>query len=169
MAVLTQIDQSKPIDLCPYQFDLESAAHLRPVESVEPITLTGRDVELFLGWCGTQSWKGFLEEDLQCLAVDSSGNPLLTTWMPLVVFRYRFTQDTACLKCDETKAMLKRLFDLSLTWRDAGVDTVDINGRRLESDYAEQDAQLAQSVATQFADDLKEAQLTASRVYRLPS
>ena len=22
MAVLTQIDQSKPIDLCPYQFDL---------------------------------------------------------------------------------------------------------------------------------------------------
>ncbi|EPR7484107.1 hypothetical protein ACU8KO_002732 [Vibrio alginolyticus] len=168
MAALTQIDQTQPMELNPYQYDLESSAHLRPVESLEPITLTGRDVELFLSWCSTKPWKGVLEEDLQCLSVDRSGKPLLTTWMPLVVFRYRFTQDTACLKCGDTKALLKRLFDLSITWRDAGVDTVDINGRRLGSEYSEKDAQIAEKLGWQFERDFKEAKLVSSRIYQLP-
>jgi len=130
MASLDEIDQSLPLELWPYQHDLDGPT-TRPVESVAPIILEGADVALFLQWAKQEGWRERFECDLQSIANDAEGRKLLTTWIPLVTFRESFCAGGRQLQDADTQALMERLRGLTLNWRSAQVDTVDINGRAI--------------------------------------
>lgn len=128
MATLEQIDLSHPLELYPYQHDLD-VAFTRPVETEKPIILKGADVELFLSWAKQDGWRHHFEEDLQSVAQDQEGKPLLTTWMPLVTFREHFCLGGRNLQDSDTRILMERIREQTKNWRASQVDTVDISGR----------------------------------------
>lgn len=132
MASLDEINAALPIELRPYQHDLDGPVS-RPVESLAPIILEGGDVTLFLKWAKQDSWRVRFESDLQSIENDAEGRKLLTTWLPLVTFRESFCAGGRQIQDAETQALMERLRGLTLNWRSAQVDTVDINGRALNS------------------------------------
>ncbi len=128
MASLDDIDASLPLELWACQHDLDGPA-TRLVESVAPIILEGADVVLFLQWAKQESWRERFECDLQSIANDEEGRKLLTTWIPLVTFRESFCAGGRQLQDPDTQELMERIRALTLNWRSAQVDTVDINGR----------------------------------------
>jgi hypothetical protein len=130
MATLEQIDSSLPLDLYPYQHDLDGAV-IRPVAELKPVILDGMDVALFLNWAKGEGWRAKFEEVLQSVANDSLGRKLLTTWMPLVTFRESFCSGGRHMQNAETSALMERVRVETKGWRTAGVDTVDVSGRAL--------------------------------------
>lgn len=128
MARLEDIDQSLPVDLYPYQRDLD-APIMRIVESVEPIILEGDDVVSFMAWATHTSWRTKFEEDMQSVANDAEGRKLLTTWLPLVTFREEFCCGGRHMQDQSMETLMERLRAATRSWREAGVDTVDISGR----------------------------------------
>ncbi|GAB0154651.1 hypothetical protein [Marinobacterium sp. BA1] len=132
MATLEDINPSMPLELWPYQHDLD-AAITQPVDAIEPIILQGADVEAFLQWAKTDYWKPRFEEDLQCISQDSEGRNLLTTWMPLVTFRERFCSGGRQLQSSEIQVLMERIRAQSRNWRSLEVDTVDISGHLITS------------------------------------
>lgn len=127
MRTLEEINLSMPLELWPYQHDLDCAI-TQPVDSVEPIILHGADVEAFLQWAKTDYWRPRFEEDLQSVAQDSEGRRLLTTWLPLVTFRESFCSGGRQLQSPDIQLLMERLREQSRSWRTLEVDTVDING-----------------------------------------
>ncbi|HDR9068180.1 TPA: hypothetical protein QDA90_003488 [Burkholderia vietnamiensis] len=127
MSTLDAIDTDKPLTLTGYQHDLD-AALTAPVGSLSQISLVGEDAERLLAWAAQPSWRSEFETDLQCIAQDSAGQPLLTTWIPLVTFREDFCAGGRHIQDGATQALMDRLRIEMRGWRDAGADTVDISG-----------------------------------------
>lgn len=127
MRTLDEIDLSMPLELRPYQHDLDYAV-IQPATSVEPIILQGADIEVFLQWAKTDYWRPRFEEDLQSISQDYEGRALVTTWMPLVTFRERFCSGGRQLQEAETQVLMERIREQSRSWRSLEVDTVDITG-----------------------------------------
>lgn len=126
MATLEKIDRQQPLDITPYQHDLDRPS-LNFCDGASGVVLTGQDVALFLAWAAR--WRPELEKDLQSIAQDSDGNALLTTWMPLVTFRESFCAGGRHEQDAATRGLMERLRSDLREWRGLGVDTVDISGR----------------------------------------
>lgn len=127
MRTLEEFDLSMPLELWPYQHDLDAAIS-QPVDSVEPIILMGADAEAFLQWAKTDYWRPRFEEDLQSVSQDFDGRKLLTTWIPLVTFRESFCSGGRQLQGEEIQLLMERLREQSRSWRALEVDTVDVSG-----------------------------------------
>lgn len=130
MATLEQINLALPLDLMPCQHDLDGPV-VRAVESVAPITLQGTDALLFMQWAKGESWRGLFEGDLQSIAEDGEGRKLLSTWIPLVTFRERFCAGGRQVQDADTQALMEHLRSLTMGWRAAQVDTVEVSGRAI--------------------------------------
>lgn len=128
VTTLGNIDVSLPIDLYPYQHDLDKTL-TSPVETLKPIILCGEDVALFLSWAKQDPWREQFERDLQAIANDAQGRKLLTTWIPLVTFRESFCSGGRQMQNTATQALMERLRLDTREWRAAGVDMVDVSGR----------------------------------------
>jgi hypothetical protein len=137
MAQLEQIDQTLPLNITPFQRDLD-APIMRHVDSLERIVLEGDDVAHFLVWAQHPSWRSQFEGDLQSVTNDTQGRKLLTTWLPLVTFREQFCCGGRLMQDPAMEALMDRLRVTTRDWRAAGVDTVDISGRALPSRPAAQ-------------------------------
>lgn len=129
MATLNDIDRTLPMGFAPRQHDLEVPV-MRLVDGIDPIVLAGEDIQLFLDWAGQSAYRESMESDLQCLAMDSQKRDLLTTWLPLVTFRESLCNGGRHLQNSKTQALMERLRMATREWRAAGVDTVDISGRK---------------------------------------
>lgn len=127
MATLEEINRHMEIDIYPYQQDLDKPITF-PVENVSPIIIKGDDVGLFLDWASCVPWRRMFEENLQGIAKDSQNRPLLTTWIPLVIFRYQFCGGGRQLQNEVTQKLMDRLYIATREWRDAGTDWVDVSG-----------------------------------------
>jgi len=131
MATIERIDLSLPVDLMPFQHDLNGPT-IRPVNALAPVILEGADVALFLAWAKQPTWRHQFESDLQSLVNDAQGRKLLTTWMPLVTFRERFCNGGRHLQDESTQGLMERLRIATSEWRTAGVDTVEVSGRAID-------------------------------------
>ncbi len=100
-----------------------------PINGIAPIVLEGTDVALFMAWAIQPPWRAAFESDLQSVANDAQGRQLLTTWVPLVIFRERFCLGGREMQNAVTQALMLRLRELTRDWRTGGVDTVEIFGR----------------------------------------
>ena len=127
MRTLEDFDLSMPVELWPYQHDLDYAM-TQPVTSLEPIVLQGADIEAFLQWAKKDYWRPHFEEDLQSISQDSEGRQQLTTGIPLVTFREYFCSGGRHLQGSKTKILMEHLREQLRSWRSLGVDTVDVSG-----------------------------------------
>lgn len=125
---LEQIDPTLRLEILPCRHHLDLPV-IQAVHDLKPIILAGCDVRLFLNWAGQTSWRRVFEEEMQCLAQDAVGHLLLTTWIPLVVFRERFCLGGRGLQEAGTRALMDRLRETTRDWRTACVDTVELSGR----------------------------------------
>ncbi|WP_210498868.1 hypothetical protein [Vibrio crassostreae] len=123
MRTIEELDDGKVIELIGYQYYLDNPAHSTYVKDLEPIFLTPQEAKVFIGWAKSCYYRRALEEDLQSIANDKDGNPLLTTWVPLTTFRNHMCFATS-QSPSETKKLLKSLYDRTITWRDKGVEEV---------------------------------------------
>lgn len=130
MASLEMIDRTKRIDINPYQQHLDKAI-FSPVDGLQSITIEGDDVEHFLDWASCDTWRQVIESDLQPLANDLEGKPLLDAFIPLVTFRYQFCVEGRQIQDDATQKLMDRLYTATREWRDAGCDLVDIAGYQI--------------------------------------
>lgn len=129
MATLSHIDWSKPLTIDPMQRDLD-APIMRGVSGVETLTLEHEDVARFLDWASSSSWCHWFESDLQGLA-ERNGHALLTTCIPLVIFRYEFCSGGRLMQDAGTRVLMERLIAATREWRAVGVDTVAVSGFHL--------------------------------------
>lgn len=134
---ISEIDTSHEVSIWPLRHSLDGPS-LELVDGLEGITLTPAEAKMFLGWIEGTSWKSKLEEDLQSGSQDSEGNPLLSTWMPLVTFREDLCAGGRHLQDDILISLMDRLRPSTRGWRELGVDTVVISGRirRIDSTNA---------------------------------
>lgn len=125
MGLISEIDRTKAIMLSPFQYHLDNPGHLLSVDDVDPIRLSLSHSQSLIDWIASSSyWRAELERDLQCLAEDLEGHPLLTTWMPLTTFRNVFCSNTAITQ--DLPDLSAYLYRSTRHWRDAGVEVVDI-------------------------------------------
>lgn len=125
MARISAVEQ---ILIDPYQYDLDGdGRHLRPVDAVESIVLSGVDVATFLRWVNDY-WRDLFEQDLQCLAQDGEGRRLLTSCLPLVTLQHDLCTRAAPREDATIAELLDRLRAGMRNWREHCVDTVSISG-----------------------------------------
>lgn len=124
---IEQISLEHPVILSPYFHDLDSPS-LLPAEKVEPIELSIDETALFVEWLSIPTWRSNAEEELQSIAQDAEGKPLLTTWMPLVTFRESFCSGGRNTQPEAMRTLMEKLRELTRGWRSCLVDTVDISG-----------------------------------------
>lgn len=124
---IEQISLEHPVILSPYFHDLDSPS-LLPAEKVEPIELSIDETALFVEWLFIPTWRSKAEEELQSIAQDAEGKPLLTTWMPLVTFRESFCSGGRNTQPEAMRTLMEKLRELTRGWRSCLVDTVDISG-----------------------------------------
>ncbi|TES61107.1 hypothetical protein E2P84_43840 [Burkholderia cepacia] len=127
MSTLEEICTDKPVTLTAYRHDLDLPLTV-PVAPLSQISLIGDDASRFLAWAAQPGWRSAFETDLQCIAQDGAGQPLLTTWMPLITFRESFCAGGRQLQDNETRSLMTRLRAEMRAWREAGADTVDVSG-----------------------------------------
>lgn len=127
MATLRDCDLSKPIELRGMAYDLDNPAELRGVDSAK-ITLQGAELSALMNWItNSEKWAEVFEEDLQGIAETLDGEPLLSTWLPLVDFRYKLCSCYLHGADTETIAVLQSLFHQTREWRDMGIDMIGID------------------------------------------
>ena len=127
-ANIEDIDLTKPVYLTNVTHDLDRPM-LRVVESSTSISLPGEEGLLFIDWVKQTRWRSLIEADLQCLSQDGeTGEPLLTTEIPLVVFREQLCAGGRHMQDARTADLFDRLRSLTRNWREAGGDTVTIAG-----------------------------------------
>ena len=139
MALLTDIDPTKPVMVAGYVMKntddpmfIELSEQLGMPELLrctEPVTdalveFTGADVSRVLAEMSAPAWREHFERDLQCVAEDAAGKPILTTWMPTAEFQ-RFLADVS------PNSPFASLRSLSQSWAAKGVTTIYVDGYRL--------------------------------------
>ena len=123
---LEQLDVSRPLELqarhnTGFLSDLVEGLHA-------PLLVAGAEAHAFLDWAGSANWRSQFERDLQCIAEDEAGNPLLTSWMPLVTFREQFCRQGLGQQDPVIQALMQRLLDATAGWAAAGANQVDLSG-----------------------------------------
>ena len=120
--------KDKPIVLTPMQYNLDSSCHLNHVDGTLKLTISDPlDAELLINWLNQRHWKERLVSQLQSISENLAGEPLLSTWVPLVELRYNICSLSPNGDKD-IQALLTQIFTETRPWRDPGVDTVDITG-----------------------------------------
>ncbi|WP_226034341.1 hypothetical protein [Aquitalea palustris] len=123
---LEQLDVSRPLALearhnTGFMSDLVEGLHV-------PLQVAGAEAQTFLAWAGSTGWRRQFERDLQCIAQDEEGQPLLTTWMPLDTFREQFCRQGLAQQDPAIPALMQRLLDATASWAAAGANEVDLSG-----------------------------------------
>ncbi len=121
MANLEQIDTSRPLFLTAMQGSYTS---LEPMD-LDTVTLTGAEASLFLA-CAAGMARTLFEFDLQSVANDRDGRPLLSAWPGVMSFGSfcRYARDES----QSAELLFSRLCATAHQWRLAGCNYVDITG-----------------------------------------
>lgn len=128
---LSQIDLKLPIELVPFQYDLEFPSFLVDVKEIEAIFLKNGQAKLFLIWLFEGStatyWEQYISDGEHCYVdLDTEKSPYCIM-MPLVVFCYHFCQWGKEYAPSEISLLLENLFNEIKHWRKAQVDMISIN------------------------------------------
>lgn len=91
---------------------------LVPVDGAE-VELSADDLRAFLAHVMLTGRASRYEQDLQCVAEDATGRPLLTTWIPLTEFE-AFVREVE-------SDLFSRLLPQIAGWNELGVEEVDIS------------------------------------------
>lgn len=126
MGKIQRIDSSMPLTIDPFRRDLDKPI-MRGVENLQPVSVEGEDVGLFLDWMMQPPWRSLFETDLECIA-EREGRKLLSTTLPLATFRYGFCGGGRVAQDENTACLMDRIVAETRPWRDAGADTVVLSG-----------------------------------------
>lgn len=123
---LEQLDMSRPLQLVArrnsgFMSGLVECRHAQ-------LLLAGIEAQTFLVWAGSAGWRRSFERDLQCIAQDKAGKPLLTTWMSLDTFREQFCRQGLAQPNPAIQDLMQYLLDATAGWAAAGANEVDLSG-----------------------------------------
>lgn len=128
---LSQIDLCFPVELVPFQYDIELPSFLVYVTGIEPIFLHKKQAILFLTWLlegGTANhWTQYISDGERCYVDLNTQKSPYCIMMPLVVFRYHFCQWHKENAPPEISQLLNHLFNDTMHWRKAQADMISIN------------------------------------------
>ena len=135
MATISMIDALAPLWVSPltrrlvtFDFSLSNGPPAQ-IETAEPTS--GADALQFaeaaevLAWLNASRWLSRLERDLQCVANDRDGRPILTTWLD-------FEQFAQLVSDAQDSALAARFQQVHDAWLAAGADLVHFDFYALE-------------------------------------
>lgn len=124
---LEDIDRRMPVSFSAWKQDAE-----RPItshaEGTQPVQLAGHGAAAFLALASASAWRVQIEADLQLLAVDRDGQPLLSSFMPLSAFLDNLRSIELGDGGAEFVHALDRLRAVAGSWACAGADLVCFDG-----------------------------------------
>lgn len=130
MAKMTDIDGSKRISLYPMMM---RGSVMDLIAGLNSITLKKPDTFTFLS-CVTESpAPADFERDLQCISNDAKGKPLLTTWVPITIFREDFCGHFMQSQNDQQRALCNHIFGETMIWEPSGCEFAVIEGYRIKN------------------------------------
>ena len=128
---LNQIDLSLPVELVPFQYDIELPSFLVYVADLESVLLRNKKAKLFLTWLfeglTANYWTQYISDGERCYVDLNTEKSPYCIMMPLVVFRYHFCQWSKEYASPETARLLETLFNNTIHWRKAQADMISIN------------------------------------------
>ncbi len=126
-----QIDINFPVELIPFQYDIDCSLFLTYVADIESILLRDEQAKLFLNWLfegpTANYWLQYISDGEQCYVDLNTGKSPYCIMMPLVVFRYHFCQWSKGHATPKIFSLLDRLFNETKYWRKAQADMIAIN------------------------------------------
>ena len=128
---LNQIDFSFPVEMVPFQYDIELPSFLIYVTGLESVLLHDNQAKLFLSWLfegrTANCWMQYIS-DGECSYVDlNTEKSPYCIMIPLVVFRYHFCQWSKEYASPETAQLFEKLFNDTMHWLKAQSDMISIN------------------------------------------
>lgn len=126
-----QIDLTFPVELVPFQYDIELPSFLSYVTGIESILLHNEQAKLFLSWLfegpTANYWIQYINDGERCYVDLNTEKSPYCIMMPLVVFCYHFCQWSKERTNPQTFSLLDGLFNETKYWRKAQTDMIAIN------------------------------------------
>lgn len=124
---LDDIDRRMPVTFSAWKQDAGKLITSHAV-GTQPVQFEGAAAAAFMALASASVWRSQIEADLQCLASDRDGRPLLSSFMPLAAFSARLRTFEPGDENAELEGVFSRLRAVADAWACVSADLVCFEG-----------------------------------------